>query len=82
MLILLSDYIRIYTLINPTNIFIFLILTEKENKMKPIIFLNRFEEGDDELVKLIIKDSDNALKERLANRYVSNIKSQGDLLDI
>ena len=40
--------------------------------MKPIIFLNKFEEGDDELVKLIIKDNDNALKERMSGlEYLS-----------
>ena len=52
-----------YTLINTAKLFILLILSIK--KMKPVIFLNRLNNGDDAYVKLIIKNNDDALKVRL-----------------
>ncbi len=46
--------------------------------MKPVIFLNRIEVGDDEFVKLIIKNIDQALKERLSGlEYLSLHEQSG-----
>ena len=59
-------YIRIYTSIYISKLFIFSIFSRTiEENMKPVIFLNPLNHDSEDRVKLIIKNINNALKVRL-----------------